>query len=162
MKAFRSEIKGLRYKDIIVMQLSTKSRYGTRAMIEIARRCKNGPVKRKDISKIQGISNTYLENILICLKTNNLIRTVRGAKGGFVLDKTPSAINLLQIVTSLEGTMSPVECLENNFICEKTGYCATRKAWGKLYEAQKNTLKKITLQDLIDMESPENADDYVI
>jgi DNA-binding IscR family transcriptional regulator len=58
--------------------------------------------------------------------------------------------------------MSPVECLDNNSACEKTGYCAARKAWGKLYEAQKNTLKKITLQDLLEMDSSEDSDDYVI
>ena len=144
------------------MQLSSKCRHGTRTMIEIARRSRNGPVKRKDISKIQGISKAYLENILICLKENDLIRTTRGANGGFELEKHPSAINLLQIATSLEGTMSPVECLDNNSACEKTGYCAARKAWGKLYEAQKNTLKKITLQDLLEMDSSEDSDDYVI
>lgn len=58
--------------------------------------------------------------------------------------------------------MSPVECLENKSACEKTRYCAARKAWEKLYEAQKNTLKKITLQDLLEMESSEDSDNYVI
>jgi Rrf2 family cysteine metabolism transcriptional repressor len=131
-------------------------------MIEIARQGKNGPVKRKDISKEQGISHAYLENILTSLKMHKLIRTVRGANGGFVLEKSPSAINLLQIVTSLEGNISPVECLENISACKKTNFCAARKAWGKLYEAQKNTLKGMTLQDLVDMGSTENEATYDI
>jgi len=144
------------------MQLSAKCRYGTRAMIEIARNERNGPVKRKVIVQAQGISHAYLENILISLKMSKLIRTVRGANGGFVLERRPSAINLFQIVLSLEGTMSPVECLDNRTICGKSDYCAERKAWAKLYDAQKSALKGMTLQDLLDMDSTESATDYVI
>jgi len=131
-------------------------------MIEIARNEKNGPVKRKVIVQAQEISRAYLENILISLKMSKLIRTVRGANGGFVLEKRPSAINLFQIVLSLEGTMSPVECLDNRTICEKWDCCAVRKAWAKLYDAQKSALKGMTLQDLLDMDSTEAAADYVI
>jgi Rrf2 family protein len=131
-------------------------------MIEIARNGKNGPVKRKDISKAQKISHAYLENILIGLKVNKLIRTERGAHGGFSLGKPPSAINLLQIVTSLEGSISPVECLDNRSICDRTDHCAARKVWGKLHEAQQNALKAITLQDLLDMDSYGAAEDYAI
>ena len=131
-------------------------------MIEIARHYKNGPIKRKDIINTQNISHTYLENILISLKTNRLIRAVRGVNGGFSLEKPPSAINLLDIVTTLEGTISPIECLENYSLCEKTRYCTARKAWGKLHEAQKNVLSGISLQDLLEADSRESADDYVI
>jgi Rrf2 family cysteine metabolism transcriptional repressor len=144
------------------MQLSTKSKYGVRAMIEIARLGKSGPVKRKDISRAQKISHAYLENILITLKSSRLIRTVRGAKGGFALDMPASAITLFRIVTVLEGTLSPVECLESASICEKTGACAARIAWAKLYAAQKKVLEEITLQDLEDWESTDGAPDYAI
>jgi len=144
------------------MQLSTKCRYGTRAMIEIARHYNKGPVKRKEISKNQNISSAYLENILISLKANKLIRTTRGANGGFALDKPPGAISLLQIVTILEGSISPVECLENHALCEKADVCAARKAWGKLYNAQKAALAGVTLQDLLDMDGAGNAGDYSI
>ena len=144
------------------MKLSTKCRYGMRAMIEIARNGKNGPVKRKDIAKAQRISHAYLENILISLKVSKLIHTERGAHGGFSLAKPPSAINLLQIVTSLEGSISPVECLDNISLCDKTGHCGARKAWGKLHEAQQNALKGMTLQDLVDMDSLDAAGDYAI
>jgi Rrf2 family protein len=144
------------------MQLSTKSRYGVRAMIEIARLCKNGPVKRKDISRAQKISHAYLENILITLKSSSLIRTVRGAKGGFTLDIPPSSITLFQIVTVLEGSLSPIECLENPSLCESCGTCAARIAWMKLHTAQKNVLNGITLQDLVDFETTGSASDYVI
>jgi Rrf2 family protein len=131
-------------------------------MIEIARHYNKGPVKRKEISRNQNISSAYLENILISLKANKLIRTTRGANGGFALEKPPGSISLLQIVTFLEGTISPVECLENRSLCEKTGDCIARKVWEKLYNAQKDALKSVTLQDLLDMDSKGSAGDYAI
>jgi len=131
-------------------------------MIEIARHSQQGPVKRKEISTAQGISRGYLENILISLKTSKLIRTTRGVSGGFTLDRAPSEINLLEIVTSLEGTLAPVDCLENRSACKKTNECTARKAWEKLYQAQIAVLKGMTLQDLLDMEITGNADDYAI
>ena len=135
------------------MKLSTKCRYGVRAMVEIAKNFRNGPVKRKDISIVQDISSSYLENILITLKGNKLIRPTRGAKGGFVLEAEPSQITLYQIVLALEGSIAPVECLDNIAVCSKNRECVARKAWKKLYDAQTTTLKSITLQDLLDMEN---------
>ena len=134
------------------MKLSTKCRYGARAMLEIARRYNQGPVKRKDICQAQGISHAYLENILIVLKSFNLIRTTRGANGGFTLETDPSKINLYQIATALEGSIAPVECLDPGALCKKIGHCVTRKAWKKLYDAEVTALSSITLQDLLDME----------
>ena len=101
------------------MKLSTKCRYGTRAMIEIARHYNEGPVKRKDISRSQKISSAYLENILIALKSQNLIRTVRGADGGFILANSPSSITMFQIVSALEGPIVPVECVDKSDACKQ-------------------------------------------
>jgi Rrf2 family protein len=122
-------------------------------MVEIARHYKQGPVKRKDIAREQDLSHAYLENILIALKANKLIRTTRGANGGFVLETEPSKISLYTIVTTLEGSIAPVECLEREAACEKTGRCVARKAWQKLYDAQVEVLRSISLQDLLDMET---------
>jgi Rrf2 family transcriptional regulator, cysteine metabolism repressor len=135
------------------MKLSTKCRYGVRAMVEIARHYKQGPVKRKDISKAQDLSHAYLENILIALKANKLIHTTRGANGGFVLEADPSQISLYSIVSTLEGSIAPVDCLERESVCQKTTFCVARKAWRKLYDAQLAVLHSITLQDLLDMET---------
>jgi Rrf2 family transcriptional regulator, cysteine metabolism repressor len=146
------------------MKLSTKCRYGLRAMIEIARNFNNGTVNRKTIAKAQHISKSYLENILISLREKNLIRTTRGATGGFILLEPPSKTTVLQIVNALEGSIAPVDCIENPAVCEKAGPCPARKAWRKLYEAQNAALSSMTLQDLLDMEAEESRQDvnYVI
>jgi Rrf2 family transcriptional regulator, cysteine metabolism repressor len=131
-------------------------------MIEIARHCKQGPVKRKDISKNQKISPAYLENILTSLKSQNLIRTIRGANGGFTIDASPSAITMLQIVSALEGSIAPVSCIENPGSCERSGGCAARKLWQELHNAQVDVLKKTTLQSLLDIEDASKPVDYCI
>ena len=134
------------------MKLSTKCRYGTRAMIEIARNYYKGPTKRKEIAASQDISEGYLENILSRLKNQHLVRTVRGANGGFVLEKKPGEITLYEIVIALEGSISPVDCIINTDICGKVSNCSARKAWQKLHLAQIKVLSDITLEDLIPME----------
>ena len=144
------------------MKLSTKCRYGTRAMIEIGRHFKEGPVKRKDISRNQKISSAYLENILIALKAQNLIRTVRGANGGFTLDTSPEKITLHQIVRALEGATVPVDCVDAPEDCGRSGFCASRRLWQKLHDAQVAVLKGATLQSLIDAESSLEQADYCI
>lgn len=135
------------------MKLSTKCRYGLRAMIEIARNFNAGPLNRKAIAKAQHISKAYLENILISLREKNLIRTTRGASGGFVLREPPSRTTVLQIVNALEGSIAPVDCIENPALCERAGPCPARKAWQKLFTAQTAALSGMTLQDLLDMEA---------
>jgi Rrf2 family cysteine metabolism transcriptional repressor len=144
------------------MKLSTKCRYGLRAMIEIARNFNNGPVNRQSITNAQDISKAYLENILISLREKNLIRTTRGASGGFVLQQAPAKTTVLQIVNALEGSIAPVDCIENPSICERSGPCPARKAWQKLFEAQKAALSSMTLQDLLDMEASHTDVNYVI
>jgi Rrf2 family cysteine metabolism transcriptional repressor len=144
------------------MKLSTKCRYGTRAMIEIGRVYGAGSIKRKDISRIQEISSSYLENILITLKTHRLITTTRGAQGGFSLARSPVEISLLDIISALEGSIAPVECLEKSSLCHKSTGCAARKAWKKLHEAQKNVLSSITLQNLIDTDGMPGTENYSI
>jgi len=144
------------------MKLSTRSRYGTRAMLEIARNYGNGPVKRKDITKNQGISLHYLENILLSLKTKDLILTVRGAHGGFTLKTSPENITMLDIITALEGSIVPVPCVENPETCNKTERCVARIFWIKLHETQAKLLKSTSLQSLLDLESFGYEIDYCI
>ena len=144
------------------MKLSTKCRYGSRAVMEIARTCKDGPVKRKDIVKNQQISDSYLENILIALKNGGVIDTIRGANGGYLLRRSSSDVTLLEIVNILDGTLSPVECLDNPSICSRSQRCATRVAWGKMKEAKEEVLRSITVQELLDYEKEKYVPDYSI
>jgi len=144
------------------MKLSTRSRYGTRAMFEIAKHFDKAPVKRREITKAQNISNSYLENILITLKDKQLITTTRGANGGFLLRQSPSKTSLYEIVTALEGSIAPIECVERPAACKKSGHCVARRAWSKLHHAQSESLKSVSLQDMLDMESEGSPADYVI
>jgi Rrf2 family transcriptional regulator, cysteine metabolism repressor len=144
------------------MKLSTKSRYGTRAMIEIAAHYQKGPVKRKDIAKSQDISTHYLENILIALKSRNLIRTVRGAEGGFTLSKEPEKITMYDIMTALEGSIAPVHCVESPARCKRSENCVPHVLWKKLHDAQMKVLKETNLQSLLDLGQTMRSSDYSI
>lgn len=145
-----------------LMKLSTRCRYGTRAMLEIARQYGIKPVKRNDISRSQGIPSAYLENILIILKTQNLIQTIRGANGGFILGKSPRDISMYQIMIALEGSIAPVHCIGQISDCEKSGHCTAQKFWLHLYEVQVRTLMDTSLQTLLDLESSDLSIDYCI
>ena len=131
------------------MKLSTKCRYGTRAVVEIAKNYQKGPTKRKDISAAQEINDSYLENILITLKNRNIIGTIRVAKGGFLLSKPPSDITVLEIVEALQGDLEPVDCLGNPDLCNRSKECVTRPIWEKMKVAQRESLSGITVQDLV-------------
>jgi Rrf2 family cysteine metabolism transcriptional repressor len=136
----------------MAFKLSTKCRYGTRAIVEIAKSYGKVPVKRKEIAESQGISESYLENILISLKNSGMIDTIRGAQGGYMLNKPPSAIALFDVVQALEGSLAPVECLEKQSACDRVARCTTRNLWKDLMDAQKKVLQSVTLQNLIDNE----------
>jgi Rrf2 family protein len=144
------------------MKLSTRCRYGTRALVEIARRSNGVPVKRKDIAAAQGVTENYLENILSILQRRHFVKTIRGAGGGFVLARPPSQIMLIDVVRTLEGSIAPVECVENPDACDKSEGCSTRKVWKKLHEAQVNALGGISLQDMVDMEEKGGALNFAI
>ena len=134
------------------MKLSTKSRYGLRAVIEIAKSYGSSPAKRKVVASNQGISDSYLENILIVLKNNRIIETTRGVNGGYILSRPPREITILEIVNSLEGPLDLVDCIGSKTICSKTETCASRSIWKELAESWKSILGNITLQDAIERE----------
>jgi Rrf2 family transcriptional regulator, cysteine metabolism repressor len=118
-------------------------------MVFLAKQTGPNPIKRKDISKAEQIPNSYLENILLQLRKNSLITTVRGAAGGFVLGRSPDKIKLIEIVELLEGPLAPVHCVLDANACERVKGCEAHILWSKLYEAEKKVLDSMTLQDLI-------------
>jgi Rrf2 family protein len=133
------------------MKLSTKCRYGARAMLEIARNHAIGiSTKRKDITANQGIPSSYLENILIDLRDYGLVTTIRGPKGGFRLSRAPEQITMYDIIHALRGTDAlNAECLEEGYDCAKKGSCITRQVWSAMQNAQDQVLLGITLKTLI-------------
>lgn len=139
----------------MALKLSTKCRYGARAILEIAKNYEKHPTKRKDIARTQEISESYLENILLALKSNELIDTVRGAQGGYKLSRLPSTITLFQIVEALEGSLDLVDCLADGVSCDRIDECAMRVVWSNLKKAMEETLSRVTLQDLLDKNKSE-------
>lgn len=134
------------------MRLSTKSRYATRLLLDMAKQYKKGTVQSQDIARRQNISQKYLEQIIIPLKKANYIKSVRGAKGGHMLAKSPEAITVGEIVALLEGGSSLTECSENPEACEKVDTCLTRYLWKEAAKAMYEKLNSITFSDLIEME----------
>jgi Rrf2 family transcriptional regulator, cysteine metabolism repressor len=134
------------------MKLSTKSRYGLRAVIEIAKSYGSVPAKRKIVASSQGISDSYLENILIVLKNSRIIETSRGVNGGYILNRPPKDISVLEVIDALEGPIDIVDCVSSSGICSKTETCAARTIWKELSDTWKSILGNLTLQDLIERE----------
>jgi Rrf2 family transcriptional regulator, cysteine metabolism repressor len=134
------------------MRLSTKSRYGLRAVIEIAKVYGSAPAKRREVASSQGISDSYLENILIVLKNSRIVETTRGINGGYVLSRPPREITVLEVITALEGPLDLVECVTTDTACTKTAHCAARSIWVELAQSWKTMLGNLTLQDMINRE----------
>jgi Rrf2 family protein len=135
-----------------MIRLSTKGRYGTRLMLNLAQRYRDGDthaVILKDISDEEEISIRYLEQIIIPLKINKLVKSIRGAGGGYTLGKNPSQINLREILHALEGSCCLVECVEDELSCERLPYCATYEVWKEATMLLKNYFESITLADLV-------------
>ena len=137
------------------MKLTTKCRYGVRAVLEIAKNFDVRPTTRKEISKNQNTPESFLENILIELKRAGLIMSVRGAKGGFLLNRTPNSISMLDIVLVLQSSIVPVDCILNPKKCSNVKNCMTRPIWKKMHETQEKILQSYTVKNLIDKKDTE-------
>jgi len=132
------------------MKLGTKTRYSARAMMQLALNYENGNgvVTVKDISTHQQVSPKYLEHLLASLRSAGLVRTVRGAKGGHTLTRSPNEINLREIYHVFEGTEGLVGCTTSPEMCDRTVECVTREVWAQMYEACMEILESTTLEDL--------------
>lgn len=136
------------------MKISTKGRYGLRALIDLAIHGKSGvPVYLSDIARRQEISDKYLEQIATQLQRAGLVRTIRGRKGGYILNKPENQIKLSEIVTILEGPVSLVDCVKEPGTCGKSGSCATRDIWCELSDKIEEVLAAYTLEDIVNIES---------
>jgi len=132
------------------MKLSTRARYGTRALLDLALHSGEGPVLLKDIAQRQQISSMYLEHLITPLVAAGIIRSIRGARGGVWLAKPPQEIKLLEVVRLLEGSLALVECVNDPKCCPRSGFCVTRDIWGELKQAMNGVLESTTLQDLVE------------
>lgn len=138
------------------MRLSTRARYGTRLMLELALNFDKGTIFLKVIAKEEEISEKYLSHLVIPLKASGLISSSRGVHGGYRLAKPPTQITLKEIVQTLEGSISFVECVKNPSVCSRVSKCATRSIWEKLDEKISDELSSVTLEDLMNSQKEIN------
>ncbi len=132
------------------MKISTKARYGTRALLDLALHQREEPVQLKNIARRQELSLSYLEHLFIPLISAGIVKSTRGAKGGVSLTKPPTEIKLIEIVSALEGPISLVDCLRDAKSCPRSGLCATQDIWEELTAALSNILTATTLHDLVE------------
>ena len=131
------------------MKLSTRSRYGARILVDLARNSNQGPVQIGEISKRQDISVKYLEQLIRPLKQANLVNSVRGPKGGHLLAVKPEDVTLGQIVRLFEGQSELVECISNPEKCSMSDDCQVRLAWGDATRVLYENLDNTTIADLM-------------
>ncbi|MGA2284705.1 MAG: RrF2 family transcriptional regulator [Dehalococcoidia bacterium] len=130
------------------MRVSTKGRYGTRAMLDVALHADEGLIHLRDVADRQEISKKYLEHLVARLEADGLLRTVRGAGGGITLTKPPSEVTVLEILSALEGSLAPVECVDRPEVCPRSVDCGARDLWTELDGVITGFLGSITLEDL--------------
>ncbi len=131
------------------MKISTKGRYGLRALIDLSINGRNGfPVLLSDIAKRQGISNKYLEQIATQLHRAGIVKTVRGRKGGYLLNRAEKEIRVSDIMEVLEGPLCVVDCVAEPDNCSRSALCSTRDIWTLLSHKIQEVLSCYTLADL--------------
>ena len=133
------------------MKLGTKTRYGTRAMLELALNYEDehSVVSARDIAVCQQISHKYLEQLLATLRAAGLVRSVRGTHGGHTLARPPDQINLRQIYAAFEGKEGFAECTASPEICDRADICVTHQVWDRMYASSMEVLESISLEDLV-------------
>ena len=133
------------------MKLSTKSRYGTRLILDLAQHYGQGAIQLGEIAKRQNISLKYLEQIIRPLKKADYVKSYRGARGGHILNKAPDGITVGEIVALLEGGSTLIQCDENPETCKRTDSCLTRYLWMEAATAMYERLSTITFADLMSL-----------
>ncbi len=133
------------------MKLSTKGRYGLRAMIDLARYSEDEPVSISSIAARQDISERYLEQLVGLLKKAGLVRSIRGATGGYVLARDVKEISVGDVLRALEGSLEPVKCAAfySEEGCMAADGCVTKYVWQKINESINETVDHMMLDELV-------------
>ena len=134
------------------MKISTKGRYGLRALIDLAQYSEIEPVSISSIATRQAISEGYLEQLMSMLKKAGLIKSIRGAGGGYVLARDMSEISVGDVLRALEGSLQPVECaaFSQEESCEASDGCVTKYVWQRINESINQTVNEISLKQLVE------------
>ncbi|MEW6624694.1 MAG: Rrf2 family transcriptional regulator [Bacillota bacterium] len=133
------------------MKFSTKARYGLRAMVELALNYDSGePLSLSQVAQKQAISEGYLEQLMTYLRKDGLVKSVRGAQGGYMLARKPSNITAGEVIRCLEGPLSLIDCAQEGekVTCSRADGCAARLFWERVRGAVADVLDSSTLEDL--------------
>lgn len=139
------------------MKISTKGRYGTRALLELAMQNSDEPMLLRNIAEKQDISLAYLEHVISPLIAGGILRSTKGPKGGISLNRKPSEIRLGEVIRLLEGSVAPADCVDNPDICDRAGACVTRDVWCELKDVMDGVLNKTTIQDMVDRQKQKGS-----
>ena len=134
------------------MRVSTKGRYGVRAILDLGMHEDGEPVYLKEIARRQNLSYRYLERLFAGLRKAGIIRSVRGSQGGYQLARPASEILMLDVVEALEGPIRSVGCLDDPHICPITESCVPHDLWSRVNDAVQNVLAETTLAELVEEE----------
>ena len=140
------------------MKISTKGRYGLRILIDLATHDPVKPRLIRDIAQSQQISEKYISRLVIDLRRAKLIRSVRGVNGGFHLARNPEEITLLEILETMEGPISVVDCVRSPEKCKRQALCPARDIWTELNDGIRQLTRRITLDDILNAYRKQNAD----
>ena len=146
------------------MKLSTKGRYGLKAMVDLAIHSQDKHIALRHIAERQDISEHYLEQLIAVLRKAGLVKSIRGAQGGYSLAVPPEEITVGDILRALEGSLAPVDCVSENVTneCAEWDCCVTRTVWKKIGDKINEVVDSITLQDLIkDYENLNHDKEYM-
>lgn len=132
------------------MKISTKGRYALRLMVDLALEGCGEPVSLRDVARRQQLSDKYLEQIVTPLSRAGLVRSVRGAGGGYLLTRDPAQYTVGDILRPLEGDLAPVECATDEGCCERAGQCVTLELWQRIHRAVAQVVDGTTLADLVE------------
>lgn len=144
------------------MKLSTRGRYGTRALLDIALHDEEGPVPLKDIARRQQISLSYLEHLITPLVGGGIVKSSRGIGGGISLAKSPEEIKLNEVLGLLEGSLALSKCVADPTVCNRSEFCVTRDIWTELKTAMDGVLESTTLQGLMERQQKKGQPMYHI
>ena len=145
------------------MKLSTKGRYGLKAMLDLAVHNSEGQVVLKSIAERQGISENYLEQLFAVLKKATLVKSIRGSQGGYTLGASADSITVGDILRALEGSLAPVECVmeDSPKPCNRFDHCVTKGIWEKIRDSINAVIDSTTLEDLVEeYRKGQKKDDY--
>lgn len=139
------------------MKISTKGRYALRLMLDLALVDSREPVPLRDVARRQDISDKYLEQIVTQLSRAHLVRSVRGAGGGYLLTRRPEEYTVGEILRALEGSLAPSTCAENADCCSRSAACVTQELYVQIAAAVAGVVDHTTLADLVERSRQKNS-----